>query len=122
MEATKALRMNKMKELVGFMSESSEREEAVNISRASFITTLNIISNLLFSVDFGSYDSKKLNEFQDMVIGISIAVGNPDVANYFPSLRFLDLQGNGKKTKDSCEGLFKEMKQSSTLLILNTSS
>ncbi|VVB02811.1 unnamed protein product [Arabis nemorensis] len=107
LEATKDLRVKKMKELVSFMSESSEREEAVDISRASFITTLNIISNILFSVDLGSYDSKKFNEFQDMVIGVMEAVGNPDAANYFPFLRFLDLHGNSKKMRDSCESLLK---------------
>ncbi|VVB00568.1 unnamed protein product [Arabis nemorensis] len=106
-EATKALRVNKVKELVSFMSESSEREEAVDISRASFITTLNIISNLLFSVDLGSYDSKMSNGFQDTVIGLMEAVGNPDAANYFPLLRFLDLQDNRKKTKEGCERLFR---------------
>ncbi|VVB03471.1 unnamed protein product [Arabis nemorensis] len=107
LEATKGLRKKKMKELVRFMSESSEREEAVDISRASFITTLNIISNILFSVDLGSYDSEKFNGFQDMVIDVMEAIGNPDAANYFPFLRFLDLHGNRKKMKDSCESLIR---------------
>ncbi|XP_019091497.1 PREDICTED: cytochrome P450 76C4-like [Camelina sativa] len=54
-EATKSLRMKKVQELVNYMSESSERGEALDISRASFVTSLNIISNILFSVDLGSY-------------------------------------------------------------------
>lgn len=108
MEATKALRMNKVKDLISFMSESSEREKAVDISHALFTTTLNIISNILFSVDLGSYDPlKKLNGFQDTVIGVMEAIGNPDAANYFPFLRFLDLQGNSKKMKDNMERLFR---------------
>ncbi|KAF8088280.1 hypothetical protein N665_0546s0012 [Sinapis alba] len=109
MEATKDLRMRKVKDLLSFMSESSEREEAVDISRASFTTTLNIISNILFSVDLGSYDDplKEFNGFQDTVIGVMEAVGNPDAANYFPFLRFLDLQGNSKKMKDNIERLFR---------------
>ncbi|CAA7050736.1 unnamed protein product [Microthlaspi erraticum] len=105
-EATKALRLRKMKELVSFMSESSEREEAVDISRASFITTLNIISNILFSVDLGSYDSKKSSAFQDAVTGLMEAIGNPDLANYFPFLRYLDLQGNTKSIKVCTDRLF----------------
>ena len=108
MEATKGLRLNKVKDLIKFMSESSEREEAVDISRALFTTTLNIMSNLLFSVDLGSYDTlKKFNVFQDTVIGVMEAIGNPDAANYFPFLRFLDLQGNSKKMKDNMERLFR---------------
>ncbi|XP_009142347.1 cytochrome P450 76C2 [Brassica rapa] len=106
-EATKALRLNKVKELVSFMNESSERDEPVDISRASFITALNIISNILFSVDLGSYDLKKSNEFQDAVIGVMEAIGNPDAANYFPFLAFLDMQGNRKAMKVASEKLFR---------------
>lgn len=108
MEATKDLRMKKVKDLLSFMSESSERKEAVDISRALFTTTLNIISSLLFSVDLGSYDRlKELNGFQDTVTGVMEAIGNPDAANYFPFLRFFDLQGNSKKVKDNIERLFR---------------
>ncbi|KFK37347.1 hypothetical protein AALP_AA4G244800 [Arabis alpina] len=106
-EGTKAMRMKKMQELVSFMNESSKREEAVDISHASFTTSLNIISNILFSVDLGSYDSKHSSGFKDAVIGVMEAVGDPDLANFFPILKFLDLQGNSKKMKVCSERLFK---------------
>ncbi|KAL1195064.1 Cytochrome P450 76C4 [Cardamine amara subsp. amara] len=105
-EATKALRMNKVKELVSFISESSEREEAVDISRASFITVVNIVSNILFSVDLGSYYSNKSNGFQDAVNCAMETAGKPDVADFFPFLGFLDLQGNRKAMKVCTEKLF----------------
>ncbi|RID67675.1 hypothetical protein BRARA_D02748 [Brassica rapa] len=108
MEATKALRMKKVQELVSFMHERSEKEEAVDISRASFTTVLNIISNILFSVDLGSYDvTSKSNRFRDTVIATMEAAGKPDAANYFPFMRFLDLQGNRKNMKACTEGLFR---------------
>ncbi|XP_010508148.2 PREDICTED: cytochrome P450 76C4-like isoform X1 [Camelina sativa] len=106
-EATKAMRMKKVQELVNFVSESSEREDAVDISRASFTTVLNIISNILFSVDLGSYDSKNLNKFQETVIAVMVAVGKPDVANFFPFLGFLDLQSNRKTIKCCTERLLR---------------
>ncbi|KAJ4904292.1 Cytochrome P450 76C4 [Raphanus sativus] len=106
-EATKALRMKKVQEFVSFVNESSEREEAVDISRASFITVLNIISNILFSVDLGSYGSEKSNGFHDSVLGGMEAAGRPDLANFFPFLAFLDLQGNSKKMKLCTDRLFK---------------
>ncbi|CAN7127110.1 unnamed protein product [Brassica rapa subsp. narinosa] len=114
-EATKALRMKKVQELMSFMDESSEREEAVDISRASFITTLNIIylisiniiSNIIFSVDLCSYGSEISNGFHDSVIGGMEAAGSPDLANFFPFLGFLDLQGNSKRMKFCTERLFK---------------
>ncbi|KFK25691.1 hypothetical protein AALP_AA8G146600 [Arabis alpina] len=106
-EATKALRMKKVQELLSFMTESSAREEAVDISRAVFTTALNIISNILFSVDHSSYNSKRSNGFQDAVTGVMEAMGNPDLANFFPLLRFLDLQGNRKKMMVCSERLFR---------------
>ncbi|XP_010506516.1 PREDICTED: cytochrome P450 76C1 [Camelina sativa] len=108
LEATKAMRANKVKELVSFISESSDREESVDISRASFITTLNIISNILFSADLGTYNAKdSVNGVQDTVISVMETVGKPDAANYFPLLRFLDLQGNRKTMKACTERLFR---------------
>ncbi|KAL0739774.1 hypothetical protein Bca4012_081287 [Brassica carinata] len=108
LEATKDLRMKKVKDLISFMSESSEREEPVDISHAAFTTTLNIMSNILFSVDLGSFDPlKESNGFQDTVIGVMEAIGDPDAANYFPFMRFFDLQGNSKKMKDNMERLFR---------------
>ncbi|CAH8386853.1 unnamed protein product [Eruca vesicaria subsp. sativa] len=106
-EATKALRLEKVQDLVSYIDESSEREEAVHISRASFTTTLNIISNILFSVDLASYGSEKSNEFRDSVIVGMEAAGSPDLSNFFPCLRFLDLQGNTKKMKFSTDNLLK---------------
>ncbi|KAL0896347.1 hypothetical protein Bca101_080308 [Brassica carinata] len=106
-EATKALRVKKVQELVSFVNERSESEEAVDIASASFTTVLNIISNILFSVDLGSYGSGKSNEFQDSVLGDTEAAGRPDLANFFPFLAFLDLQGNSKQMKLCTERLFK---------------
>ncbi|XP_010508155.1 PREDICTED: cytochrome P450 76C4 isoform X1 [Camelina sativa] len=106
-ETTKSLRKKKVQELVKFVSESSEREEEVDISRASFTTALNIISNILFSVDLGSYDSKISNGFQETVTAVMVAIGKPDLANFFPFLGFLDLQSNRKNMKGCTERLFR---------------
>jgi len=121
-EATKALRMKKVQELVNFLSESSERGEAVDISRASFVTALNIISNILFSVNLGSYDSKNSSAFQEMVIGYMESIGNPDVSNFFPFMRLLDLQGNSKKMKEYSGKLLQVFREFYDARILENSS
>ena len=69
--------------------------------------TLNIISNIIFSVDLCSYGSEISNGFHDSVIGGMEAAGSPDLANFFPLLGFLDLQGNSKRMKFCTERLFK---------------
>ena len=110
-EATQALRMQKVQELINFVSECSDREEAVDISRASFVTALNIISNILFSIDLGNYDSRKSSDFQDMVIGVMESAGNTDLADFFPFMRFLDVQGTRKKFKDCSERLLRAFRR-----------
>ncbi|XP_010544668.1 PREDICTED: cytochrome P450 76C1-like [Tarenaya hassleriana] len=106
LEASKPIRTNKLRELVNFLNGSRDRGEAVDIGRASFVTAVNIISNTLFSIDFGSYDHTASNEFHDLVIGIMTAAGKPNVADYFPILRFLDLQGIRKEMKSCSDRLF----------------
>ncbi|KAL9858518.1 putative cytochrome P450 [Arabidopsis thaliana] len=121
-QATKALRMKKVQELVNFLSESCEREEAVDISHVSFVTALNIISNILFSVNLGSYDSKNSSAFQEMVIGYQESIGNPDLANFFPFMRFLDLQGNSKKMRESSGRLLQVFREFYDARIVEKSS
>ncbi|CAG7905239.1 hypothetical protein IGI04_014171 [Brassica rapa subsp. trilocularis] len=106
LDATKTVRMKKVNELVTFISEICERGESINIARASFVTSLNLISNTLFSTDLGSYDSKISMELQESVVRIMETIGKPNLANYFPLIGFLDLQGIRKEMKVCSDVLF----------------
>ncbi|KFK35289.1 hypothetical protein AALP_AA5G265500 [Arabis alpina] len=106
LDATKSLRSKKVKELVTFLSQICERGESVDIARASFVTSLNIISNAMFSTDLGSYDSGTSMELQDSVVRIMEIIGRPNLANFFPFLGFLDLQGIRKDMKVCSDRLF----------------
>ncbi|XP_010523700.1 PREDICTED: cytochrome P450 76C4-like [Tarenaya hassleriana] len=107
LEATKTVRMKKVKELMSFLYESCERGEAVDIARASFVTSLNIVSNALFSADFARYDSKESHDYHDLVVRVTKSAGKPDIANFFPFLGFLDLQGSRKEFKVCTDRLLK---------------
>ncbi|VVB06454.1 unnamed protein product [Arabis nemorensis] len=108
---TNSLRYDKVKELITFIDKRSERGEAVEIARACFITSLNVLSNLVFSTDLGRYDprSSASLQFQDSLFSIMEIMGKPNIANYFPSLEFLDLQGNKQKMKVCSERLFRAL-------------
>ncbi|KAL0866878.1 hypothetical protein Bca101_045996 [Brassica carinata] len=106
LDATKSVRMKKVNELVTFMSEICERGESVDIARALFVTSLNIISNTFFSTDLGSYDPRTSLELQDSVVRIMETIGKPNLANYFPLVGFLDLQGIRKEMKVCSDMLF----------------
>lgn len=106
LDATKSVRMKKVNELVTFMSEICERGESVDIARASFVTSLNIISNTFFSTNLGSYDPRTSMELQESVVRIMETIGKPNLANYFPLIGFLDLQGIRKEMKVCSDVLF----------------
>ncbi|VVB06455.1 unnamed protein product [Arabis nemorensis] len=108
LEATKDLRMSKVQELMSFVNKCSERSEPVNMARASFITSLNIISNALFSTDLASFDdSDTTRELHDVVLRMMEIAGKPNVADFFPFLGFLDLQGTRKEARLRMHRLFK---------------
>ncbi|KAL1195068.1 Cytochrome P450 76C3 [Cardamine amara subsp. amara] len=97
LDANKSLQMSKTQELYRFISKCCERGEAIDMAHASFVTVLNIISSAMFSIDLATYDSRSSHEFQDTVVRLTKAVGKPNVGDFFPFLRFLDLQGTRKE-------------------------
>lgn len=106
LDATKTIRSKKVKELVTFIIESCERGEAVEIARACFVTSLNVISNVVFSTDLGSYDQMASSELRDSLFRVMEIMGKPNLANYFPSIKYLDLQGIKEEMKVCSERLF----------------
>lgn len=86
----------------------SERGEAIDMARALFVTSFNIISNALLSVDLATYDSNSPSyEFYGTVVHLMEIAGKPNAGDYFPFLRFLDLQGSRKEAALCIERLFR---------------
>lgn len=67
----------------------------IDIGRAAFATTLNLMSNTIFSIDMVTVDSEfeSAREFKDLVWRIMEDAGRPNVSDFFPMLKCLDLQG-----------------------------
>ncbi|CAH2057848.1 unnamed protein product [Thlaspi arvense] len=107
LNAMESLRMKKVEELMSFINKCCEKGEGVDIARAFFVTALNIISNALFSTDFATHDSKSSHEFHNTVMNLMNVTGKPNVGDYFPFLRCLDLQGIRKEATICTERLFK---------------
>ncbi|KAJ0246542.1 Cytochrome P450 [Hirschfeldia incana] len=100
--------MSKVQELTNFVHKCSERSEAVNIGRASFITSLNIISNALFSTNLANFDdTETTDDFQNVVLRMMEIAGKPNMADFFPFLGFLDLQGTRKEARLCLNKLFR---------------
>jgi hypothetical protein len=93
LNSTQAIRRKKVQELVDHVKENCSSGQAVDIGRAAFITSLNAISNTLFSKDLADYSSTASQEFLEIILGTTEEAGRPNVADYFPALRFVDPQG-----------------------------
>ncbi|WMV47015.1 hypothetical protein MTR67_040400 [Solanum verrucosum] len=75
LDVSKHLRSEKVQELIDYCDKSGKNCEAVNIGRAAFRTSINFLSNTIFSKDLTdpSFDSAK--EIKDLVWNIMVEAG-----------------------------------------------
>ncbi|KAL1552546.1 unspecific monooxygenase [Salvia divinorum] len=97
MEASQGLRRLKLLQLLDFVRKCSDEGRAVNIREAAFITTLNLMSATLFSLQATEFDSRATMEFKEIIEGVATIIGVPNFADYFPFLRPFDPQGVKRK-------------------------
>ncbi|KAI3460199.1 hypothetical protein Pfo_016862 [Paulownia fortunei] len=67
--------------------------QAVNVGEAAFITSLNLMSATLFSVELTNFDSDVTQELKETIEGVAKIVGAPNLADFFPLLKLIDPQG-----------------------------
>lgn len=65
----------------------------MDIGSLAFATTLNLISNTIFSVDIIDPEFETAQEFKELVWRIMEDAGKPNLSDYFPWLKRFDLQG-----------------------------
>ncbi|KAL8097088.1 hypothetical protein AgCh_030259 [Apium graveolens] len=102
------LRSRKVHELVRFCEKCCQSGEPVDIGRAAFLTSLNLLSNTIFSKDMiDSYENLEAKEFRDLVWNIMVEAGKPNLVDYFPILRWIDPQGIRRRMTGHFEKLIK---------------
>ncbi|KAG5529745.1 hypothetical protein RHGRI_030206 [Rhododendron griersonianum] len=92
LDANQHLRWRKVEELIAYVRKSSQGGEAVDIGRAAFRTSLNLLSNTIFSVDLANPNEDSAKEFRDLVWNIMVEAGKPNLVDYFPELAKIDPQ------------------------------
>ncbi|XP_061350057.1 geraniol 8-hydroxylase-like [Gastrolobium bilobum] len=97
LDASQALRRKKLNDLLNDINKCSETGEAVDIGRAAFKTTINLLSNTFFSADF-VHSAAEAGEYKEIVVSILKEVGAPNLSDFFPALKMLDLQGIRKRS------------------------
>uniref|UniRef100_A0A1D1ZGM0 Cytochrome P450 76C4 n=1 Tax=Anthurium amnicola TaxID=1678845 RepID=A0A1D1ZGM0_9ARAE len=101
LDDSRGLRLKKVRELVSFVGECSRAGKAVDVGCAAATATLNLISNTLFSSDVGGHGAESSAEFKGLVRNIMEEAGGPNVADYFPLLRWADPQGRRRRFSHS---------------------
>ncbi|CAI9770300.1 unnamed protein product [Fraxinus pennsylvanica] len=99
LDASQGIREEKLHKLYEYVNQCRVNGHAVDIAEATFTTSLNTISSTLFSVDFADFNSDSSQEFKDVVWNVSKCIGSPNLADYFPVLKYVDLQGISRRTK-----------------------
>ncbi|CAH2057554.1 unnamed protein product, partial [Thlaspi arvense] len=100
LDAVQSLRRQKVAELVEFTGKCCREGVAVDVGCAAFTTSLNLLSNTLFSVDLADQSEDLAREFRDLVWQIMVEAGRPNLVDYFPVLaRFDPQQIRGRMTE-----------------------
>nr|AJD87463.1 cytochrome P450 CYP76AD7 [Mirabilis jalapa] len=106
LDTSQHLRRKKVHELVEYIKCCCENNQVVEIGKAAFTTSLNLLSNTFFSFDLASdIDFGYSIKFKNIVGELSEALAKPNLSDFFPIIKSLDLQGVKKKM----EVLFTDM-------------
>ncbi|XP_076916989.1 cytochrome P450 76T24-like [Bidens hawaiensis] len=98
LDASQHLRKNNVQELLDYVHGCSKTRKPVNVGQTAATTTLNILSNFIFSIDLAQYDAVSSQDFKDLVWRLMEVGGTPNLADFFPVLRSFDPQGLRKRS------------------------
>lgn len=105
LEALQDFRRQMMEGMIMRVTEASEAGESINIGRLVFGTSLNLLSNNMFSVDIIDPKSNVIKELKELIGRIMVLAGKPNLTDCFPFLKPFDPQGIKKETKVSYDRL-----------------
>ena len=84
LDANQNLRCKKVQELLTDIHKSSLAGDAVDIGRATFKTSLNLLSNTIFSMDLANENSDTARVYQEIVLNIMEEAENQTWGIIFP--------------------------------------
>ncbi|CAI9095920.1 OLC1v1031958C2 [Oldenlandia corymbosa var. corymbosa] len=83
----------KVQELIEYCRKNCETGKAVDIGQAAFTTSLNLLSDIMFSEDLTDPSTDSAKEFKDLVWNMMVEASRPNVVDFFPVLKTFDPQG-----------------------------
>ncbi|CAO2824457.1 unnamed protein product [Amaranthus hypochondriacus] len=101
LDASQHIRAKKVSDLMEYVTRCYQNGIRVDIGKAAFTTSLNLLSNTFFSMDMATHDSLSSQEFKDLIWHVTEEIGRPNLSDYFPILRCFDLQGVYKRNSNN---------------------
>ncbi|KAL7155034.1 hypothetical protein ABFS83_03G046700 [Erythranthe nasuta] len=93
LQSSEGLRKEKLQQLHDYLHECCSNRRVVDIGEVAFVTSLNLISTTLVSIDFARFGSDSAQEMKGTIKGLMKILGTPNLADYFPILKRIDPQG-----------------------------
>ncbi|KAI4303478.1 hypothetical protein MLD38_039101 [Melastoma candidum] len=100
LDSTQYLRRTCLEILLEQVTECCRDGVAVNLGEAAFGTSLNLMTNSMFSINASEIGNRgkrgcegSVKEFKEIVWSILEEAGKPNVSDFFPVLKRFDLQG-----------------------------
>ncbi|KAM3687147.1 hypothetical protein ACB098_10G056200 [Castanea mollissima] len=93
LDSNEHFRRKKVQELLSEVHKSSLAGDTVDIGRAAFKTTLNLLSNTILSMDLADPNSDTARVYKEIVWNIMEEAGKPNLGDYFAILKKVDIQG-----------------------------
>ncbi|CAD6202906.1 unnamed protein product [Miscanthus lutarioriparius] len=92
LDAHQALRRGKVQRLVSHVAGLARQGAAVDVRRLAFTTALNLLSCTILSADLDLDDRGASGEFMEVIEEFPVAVGAPNLSDFFPAIAALDPQ------------------------------
>ncbi|KAI8542227.1 hypothetical protein RHMOL_Rhmol08G0121900 [Rhododendron molle] len=106
LDASQNLRRQKVQELIEYIGKCCQEGVAVDIGSAVFKTSLNLLSNTIFSIDMADPTQDSVQQFRHLVWRTVKEMGKPNLVDYFPILDKIDPQGIRRRVKSHFEDTF----------------
>ncbi|PIA50816.1 hypothetical protein AQUCO_01200225v1 [Aquilegia coerulea] len=98
---TISLRRKSIDKMIQWIEEGAKTQGGVQVGHYVFLMNFNLLGNLMMSRDLIDPQSNEGPEFLKAMDKIMILAGQPNVANYFPFLKWLDPQRIRKKMDEA---------------------
>ena len=93
LDAHRPLRRDKVRRLASHVARLAREGAPVDVGRAAFTTVLNVLSCAIFSADLADLDDRYASgAFKGVIEEFTVAVGVPNVSDFFPVFAPLDPQ------------------------------